>query len=113
MKTSSAKAKGRRLQQKVAKMIQEYYRLPLSDVKSLPMGAQGADIWLSQTAREQFPFAVECKNVEKINIWQAWEQAKINADIENLCPLVAFSRNNEEVLVVLRLHDLLGQDIKV
>lgn len=72
------------------------------------MGAQGPDVWLSGAARADFPFAIECKNVEKINVWQAWEQAKAHAAAEPaLRPLVAFSKNKEEVLVIIRLHDLL------
>lgn len=106
MKTSSAKAKGRRLQQKVAERIREYYGLPDSDVRSLPMGAPGADVWLSEYARKKFPFAIECKNVESINIWKAYAQAKTHADDEPVLPLVVFSRNNSETLVTLALEDL-------
>lgn len=109
MKTSSAKAKGRRLQQKVVAALREFYAWPESDVRSIPMGAQGADVWLSSTARLDFPFAIECKNVEKINIWASWTQANANAKKEDLAPMLVFSRNNEETLVVLRLNDLLAR----
>lgn len=116
MKTSSAKAKGRRLQQKVAKRLQEWFGFVAADCRSIPMGAQGCDIWLSSSAQEKFPFAMECKNVEKINIWEAWKQAKTHAlngrEIEEVYPLIVFSKNNEEVLVTLRLDDLLSWGLK-
>ena len=105
MKTSSAKAKGRRLQQAVAKQIQEAFQLPETDVKSLPMGSQGCDVWMSANALHRFPFGIECKNVEKLNIWDAWAQAKTNSGEVN--PLVVFSRNRSDVLAVLEFSTLL------
>lgn len=107
MKTSSAKAKGRRLQQAVASLLQNTLALSPNDVKSLPMGSQGADVWLSEAARYKFPFAVECKNTERINLWAAWKQTLGHAAKEGLRPLLAISKNREDVLVVLKLEDLL------
>ena len=72
MKTASAKAKGRRLQQYVAMRIKATFTLPDTDVKSLPMGSQGTDVWLSEAAQKEFPFEVECKALEKVNIWSAF-----------------------------------------
>lgn len=103
MKTSSCKAKGRRLQQHVANRIKDHFFLPESDVKSLPMGAPGKDIWLSKEAYKFFPFSVECKAVEKISIWDAFKQAKSHGDD----PLVVFTRNRSEVLCCLTFEDLL------
>jgi len=66
VKTSSAKAKGRRLQQKVRDLILETFsELEEDDVRSTSMGAGGEDVQLSPLARRKFPFSVECKNVEK------------------------------------------------
>lgn len=112
MKTSSAKAKGRRLQQQVAKAIRDTFGLPESDVKTLPMGSQGCDVWLSAQAQTKFPFGIECKNVEKLNIWQAWQQAKTNATnasgILEVHPIVIFSRNRSDVLCTLEFQTLLN-----
>lgn len=113
MKTASAKAKGRRLQQHVAKRIQETFNLPESDVRSLPMGSQGADVWLSQRAEHVFPFSVECKNVEKLNVAQAFEQAeshnrKARDEYAPVTyPLLVHSKNRSPVLATLKLDDLL------
>lgn len=107
MKTASCKAKGRRFQQAVATIIKAHFNLPDPDAVSTSMGNQGVDIQLSFHARSLFPWAVECKNTEKINIWAAIEQAKANAVKEGLKPLVAFTRNNSEAYVCIRLEDFM------
>lgn len=106
MKPSSAKAKGRRLQQEVADALVAACPgvLEPDDVRSTSMGAPGEDILLSPLARRIYPFSIECKNVEKLNIWQAIEQAKSQGPYK---PMVAFKRNNEEIYVAITLKDLL------
>ena len=44
------------------------------------MGAGGEDLIMARAARQMFPFSVECKNVEKLNVWEAYEQAKANCN---------------------------------
>jgi hypothetical protein len=51
MKTSSAKAKGRRLQQQVAADIVRTFALEPDDVTSRPSSSPGTDILLSPKAR--------------------------------------------------------------
>ena len=69
------------------------------------MGAGGEDIMLSPTARARFPFSIECKNQERISIWKAYEQAKLNASITQYSevhePLLIIKRNNHEPLAVV------------
>ena len=77
----TAKAKGRRLQQLVVKKL--LLLLPgvqPDDIQSRSMGANGEDIMLSPYARSKFPYSVECKNQEKLNLWKAWEQTQGNAE---------------------------------
>ena len=77
MKTQSAKAKGRKLQQWVRDLILETWNeLEPDDVRSTSMGAGGEDLQLSPAARRKFGYSVECKNVEKLNVWSAYEQAE-------------------------------------
>ena len=38
------------------------------------MGESGEDIQLSPAARKLIPFAFECKNQEKLNIWESLKQ---------------------------------------
>jgi len=55
IKTQSAKAKGRKLQQWVRNVILELiHTLEPDDVKSTSMGAGGEDVQLSPAAREQY-----------------------------------------------------------
>lgn len=108
MKSASAKAKGRRLQQKVRDRITAIFRLQSGDVESRSSGATGTDLLLSPAARRVFPFAVECKNVERLNLWSAWAQANANTT-EGLMPLLVVSRNRcVTELAVLELEQLLA-----
>ena len=75
MKTQSAKAKGRKLQQWVRDQIIEQLEVHPEDIASRSMGAGGEDLIMGRAARQKFPFSVECKNVEKLKVWEAYEQA--------------------------------------
>ena len=99
MKTQSAKAKGRKLQQWVRDLILESFPLESDDVRSTSMGAGGEDVLLSPAARRYFPFSIECKNVEKLNVWQAYEQAEANCGDNE--PLLVMKKNRKEPLVVM------------
>ena len=79
MRPSSAKAKGRRLQQQVAADLCEAMGLQEDDVRSCAMGANGEDVQLSVAAREKVPWSIECKNQERLNLWSAFAQAESNA----------------------------------
>jgi len=69
------------------------------------MGAPGEDLLLSPAARRVYPFSFECKCVEKLNIWEAINQARANADKHT--PAVAFSKNGEETFVAIPLKTFL------
>lgn len=69
------------------------------------MGASGTDVMLSPAARDYFKFAVECKNVERLNIWSAWEQAVANSKKEGDPPLLVIKRNHQVPLVVMEAKD--------
>ena len=99
MKTSSAKAKGRRLQQQFMQLLIEKLDIDSEDIESRSMGAGGEDLIMSKAARNKFPYSVECKNQEKLNIWSAWEQASNNKGIYD--PLIVIKRNGVDPLVVL------------
>jgi hypothetical protein len=105
---ASRKAKGRRLQQAVRQDLIEYLGIDPGDILSTAMGQSGCDLYLSPAARAQFPFGVECKNVERVALWESWEQCTTNAAKEELTPLLLIKRNREEPLAVLRWSDLLA-----
>ena len=106
MKPRSAKNKGKRLQNKVRDLIiEKFTQLEPDDVRSITMGDSGEDILLSPAARRLFPFSVECKNQEKLNIWSSLEQAEGNSG--NHPPLVIFKRNRTKTYAVLEFDELL------
>lgn len=99
MKPQSAKAKGRNLQKWVVQQLIETFDIHPEDIKSCSMGAGGEDVQMARAAREKFPYSVECKNVEKLNIWDAYDQAKANCgDYE---PIVIMKKNGKKPLVVM------------
>jgi hypothetical protein len=100
MKIQSAKAKGRRLQQQIVNDILHLHpELQPDDVRSTSMGAQGEDIQLSPAARSLFPYSIEAKNQERLNIWSAIEQNGQNA--KNFTALTVFKKNNTPSYVAL------------
>ena len=99
MKTQSAKSKGRRLQQWVRDLLVESLDIHPEDIESRSMGAGGEDLIMSRAARESFPYSIECKNQEKINVWAAYEQAQENS--RGYTPLVVIKRNHSKPLVVI------------
>jgi len=80
-------------------------RLERDDIRSNPMGAPGEDLLFSPAARRLFPFSIECKNVEKLNIWSAIDQCLENTG--NHEPLVAFKKNGKEPYIAIRLEKFL------
>jgi hypothetical protein len=99
MRVQSAKAKGRRLQQWVRDKLIEALNIHPEDIESRSMGAGGEDLIMARAARQKFPHSIECKNVEKLNIWDAYEQASANCgDYE---PIVIMKKNGKKPLVVV------------
>ena len=105
MKIQSAKSKGRRGQKEVvAKILGHFPQLSERDVRSTSMGVTGDDIQLSEAATLKFPFSVEVKNQEKLNIWEAIKQVEARAKLK---PLVIFKRNGTELYCVIKFDHLL------
>ncbi len=104
MKTSSAKAKGRRCAKRAKELMLEYSSVLASeDIVITSSGDTGEDLKLSPLAREQYPFNIECKNTERLQIWKALEQAGTHG---THTPLLIFTRNNADMYCSLKLEDL-------
>jgi len=99
MKTQSAKAKGRRLQQWVRTKLIEMLDVHPEDIESRSMGAGGEDLIMARAARSKFPHSIECKNVEKLNVWDAYEQAVLNSGEYE--PLLIMKKNGKKPLAVV------------
>ena len=117
MKTSSAKAKGRRLQQWFRDLLIEKLSVHPEDIESRSMGAGGEDLIMARAAREKFPYSIECKNQESLNIWKAYEQAESNSGEYE--PVVFIKRNNQKPLVVIdaeyfvNLHSRVAKELDI
>lgn len=107
MKPRSAKNKGRRLQNDVVADLHEHYpELRQGDVKAAIMGEAGRDIGLSPAAEDVIPLDIECKNQERLNIWDALKQAASNTK-DGRIPAVVFKRNRSKTYVALEWQHLL------
>lgn len=107
MKTSSAKAKGRRLQDYIVKILYENYsHLRPGDIRPAIMGEQGRDVKLSPVAEDYIPFDIEAKNQEKLNIWGSLKQAEENSSDDRI-PLLVFKRNRSKTYAVIEFEKLM------
>lgn len=106
MTPKGSKAKGKRFSKYVAHFIAKTLGVAPSDVRVPPTSVPGVDVWLSLDAFNKFPFGIECKHVEKLNIHDALKQAKANCKIGS--PLVIFTRNHDEVYCALKLSDFMN-----
>lgn len=98
MRTSSAKAKGRRAAAKIMDLILAAFpQLSSDDVRVTPSGLTGPDLLLSKHAKELFPYDVEVKNQESISIWSALEQAEGHGPN----PVLFFTRNRSKMFAVI------------
>jgi hypothetical protein len=85
IEVSSAKSKGRWLQNWVANQISLLLNIPWgrddgSLIEPRQMGQSGVDVILRGEAAEGFPYSSECKSGEKINWKKAVKQARANEE---------------------------------
>ena len=69
-----------------------------------PSGLTGPDVILSPLAQKLFPFVVEAKNQESLQIWAAMKQAQSHV-IPGLTPLLVYARNNTKPWVAMPMED--------
>ena len=106
MKSRSAKNKGKRLQNNFRDLLLEAFQeLEPDDIRSAIMGESGEDIKLSPAARKLIPYSFECKNQEKLNIWDSLKQAEENSGVSG--PVLIFKRNRSKTYAVLNVEDFI------
>ena len=54
---------------------------------------------MARAARAKFPYSIECKNQESVNVWKAFEQANENSG--DYQPIVVIKRNKSRPLVLI------------
>lgn len=103
IKTSSAKAKGRNLQQWVCQKISDLtgYEwgadLPIS---SRPMGQSGTDVRLESQVKLLFPFSVECKCQESWSV-HSWVEQAIKNQEKGMQWLLVCKRSRKKPVVII------------
>lgn len=105
IKVSSAKQKGRNLQQLVCKKIAELLDMPWGkdeSIESRPMGQSGTDVRLDKEALRRFPFSVECKAQESWSVPSWIEQAKAN-QLPGTDWLLVAKRSRKDPVVIMDL----------
>lgn len=111
MRPSSCKAKGRLAQQLVRDELLKRApdHITEADIRSTSMGSAGVDILMSTAATRVYPYAIEVKCQESLNIWAALEQAESNraTGLGATTPLLCFKRNRSEMYVALKFTDFL------
>jgi hypothetical protein len=106
LKTSSAKAKGRRACAEVKELLLKYApELQPDDIIVTSSGDTGEDLKLSPKAREVYPWAAECKNQETLSIWAALQQAEGHSD--KYPGVLFFKRNRSKLYVAMDAEEFL------
>ena len=102
MTTKSNKAKGRRLQNWVRdNLLLRFETLTDNDIHCAIMGEKGADIKLSNRAKDLIPYSFECKNKETFKgIYDVIKQAHSQCE-NNQVPIGVIKMNYFEPLVVV------------
>jgi hypothetical protein len=108
MKTRSAKAKGKRLEQWVRDTILNYFVYLKEDDVRITIGAETAsDIKLSEAGKQALPFSIECKNRETFKtLYSYFHQAAKNCHGIDI-PLVILKMNREIPLALVDADYLL------
>ena len=109
IKTSSGKAKGRKLQQHTAKAIAEALDLSPDDIVSRSMGSAGTDLLMSPKAQETFPVSVECKNTKKFPSLAALEQSRANHYKDTIPAVVwkPFNKGMDKSIIYFDLNEFI------
>jgi len=104
---ASRKGKGRRLQDFARDVFRVIFKdqLEEGDIVSRQMGGAGTDVVLSPLAKKLIVFDIECKNVEKLNINEAYNQCVANTE-KNRIPLLIYTKNHSNVMVNISILHL-------
>jgi len=99
-KKINSKQKGARFERAIAHILSDH-GFPAHRSQQYCGANNDADV-----TSPDFPFHVECKNVEKLNLYQAFTQA-IRDSKGSKPPCVIHTKNHHENLITIRLDDFL------
>ncbi len=101
----SSKAKGRAAVQQVRDLLLAAFDLQPDDVHVKATSQAGVDLHLSPAAQAVFPFGIEVKAVEALNIFKALEQGQNQSPTRP--PVVFFKRAHTPMFVALTAYEFL------
>lgn len=110
IKSSSAKDKGRRLQNWTCERVSEVLQIPWGrDEMIAPreMGQSGTDVRLVGEAAQRLPFAIECKAHESWAVPSWIKQAKDNAG-QGVHWLLVAKKNRQKPVVIMDAEVFFG-----
>lgn len=110
MKPSSAKAKGRRFQQKIRDDLRELaspYGIEDGDCESRGMGQAGEDLILSPAFKRLLDLSIECKNVEKLDVGKTFFTHHEKYKNAPSLKILTHTKNRTAPLATLLWSDLL------
>ena len=102
MKTSSAKAKGTRLEKEIARKLRDNDL----DKDAKRMILSGAS-YLKGDIYTNLPITIEAKNQEKWKLYEWYIQAVAENTASGKIPMVVCSRNREDIYAFLSFDDLI------
>lgn len=111
MQSASRKKKGRKLQNKVRDDLREMgkeFGLVDDDLCARQMGGAGVDIICSPSARRVFPFDIECKNQEALNVFAEFTKHYAKYKKTKNLKLLIHSKNHSDTLVTMRWKTFLN-----
>jgi len=101
MKPQSAKAKGKRLENKVAAL----WRHKIKDFAiSTPGSGSGQNF--KEDVYNRY-YSIECKNQEKVQLWKWWDQARSHP-ANAKPPVLMISGNYRPILAVMDIDEFLN-----
>jgi len=102
VKPAGKKKKGARLERKLASLIRQ--KGLDKDAKRMPLS--GAFDHLKSDIYTRLPYSFECKNQERVKLWEWWAQAKEQAKLAEK-PVLVISGNYRPILAVVEIDTLL------
>ena len=102
-KRINSRAKGARCERELAKKFREHGYKEARRGQQFSGGNDSPDVVVS----DEFPFHVECKAVQQLNLYDALAQSTRDAEGTKKTPIVVHKKNNKDWLVTLSFDEFM------
>ena len=101
-KVINSRAKGADFERQIAKLL-------TSRGFKARRGNQFNGMWDADVETEYFPYHIECKKVQSLNIFKAYEQSdRDSKNTSKKTPIVIHAKNRTKIMATMELHDFLN-----